>query len=259
MQPNLSSQLVTLACRNSLDIVAASYQHAPHSSRAVLLTHGMFSSQTSGTIQAITPILWNLANSTLIIDLYAHGKSSGELQSMTASKIIESVTTGIDFLISKGHKKITLFGSSMSGFACIEAANLYPEFVEKVILKSPVVDYQDLYRRRLGEEGLAKWKTEGSLKLFDHRIDDTVDIPFTFFQSFQDYPFAAQLLPEDRPVHIVHGTNDEVVPIEHVEYSIPLKAQTWSIRRIQEANHEYMNREHRKELYEVLTQMFSDI
>jgi len=50
-------------------------------------------------------------------------------------------------------------------------------------------------------------------------------MPFTFFQSFQDYSFATQHLPEDRPVYIVHGTNDEVVPIEHVEHSMPLKAQ----------------------------------
>jgi len=54
----------------------------------------------------------------------------------------------------------------MSGFAYIEVAHLYPEFLEKVILKSPVVDYQDLYLQRLGEEGLEKWKKTREFKTF---------------------------------------------------------------------------------------------
>jgi pimeloyl-ACP methyl ester carboxylesterase len=252
----LTPKAVRLASQSSSDSYAALLYQGSHPTEGVVLTHGMFSSKQSRAVQDLLPVLCNAQLTSLAVDLYAHGESTGSFASLTAEKIIASVTTAIDYLRAQGIESISLLGSSMSGFACLEAAHHYQQYIKHVVLKSPVVSYKDLYQRRLGEAGLQRWKADTYLELTDAEHGATQRIPYTFFESLESYPFASKPLPPDVPVHVVYGGADTVVPPEHIEQEIPLKASAYTLCLIPGADHAYSNPNDRAALQEALLQCF---
>jgi pimeloyl-ACP methyl ester carboxylesterase len=253
----LTPTAVRLASQSSNDSYAALLYQGSHPTEGVILTHGMFSSKQSRAVQDLLPVLCHAERTALAVDLYAHGESTGSFTSLTAEKIIESITTAIDYLRTQEVQSISLFGSSMSGFACLEAAHRYQKFIKNVVLKSPVVSYRDLYQRRLGEAGLQRWKADAYLTLSDAQHGVSQRLPYTFFESLESYPFATKPLSPDVPVHVVYGGADTVVPPEHIEQEIPLKASAYTLCLIPGADHAYSNANDRAALQEALSQRLS--
>lgn len=103
-----------------------------------------------------------------------------------------------------------LLGSSMGGYVAALVAARNPA-VQKLILLAPAFDLQRLWSDWLGPAKLTEWEQRGVL-LFPHYAHGREEpLKFQFFQDLLQYEPYARV---ECPVLIIHGTQDEVVPIE---------------------------------------------
>ena len=220
------------------DQIACRYQqrcpeNQINQSKALLLTHGLFSSKSSQSILGLESELTNSSLSTLALDLYAHGESPGELEKLTAQKVISSLEVGIQFLIEKEFQEIILYGASMSGFACIEIARRYPTLIKEIILKSPVLDFKVLYQDSLKARSLSE----------------------SFYNSFGSINSNGKQQLLDCRITVVHGSSDSTVPLTHVEKLLPTLSSFWSLHVIKECDHDYSNPLHLTEMIDTFTKI----
>ncbi|MBC8437881.1 MAG: alpha/beta hydrolase [Euryarchaeota archaeon] len=101
-------------------------------------------------------------------------------------------------------------GSSMGGLAAANASQLRPNEKFSLLLIAPAFGLDKLWREGAGPDGLAKWKSEGSIQYFHHGFENEITLGWDFFLS-------AEKMSQpnlNHPTVILHGTEDEVVPIE---------------------------------------------
>ena len=104
-----------------------------------------------------------------------------------------------------------LIGSSMGGYLAALYASRHPE-VERVVLMAPAFGFARRWPEALGDEAYSQWKSTGWLPFF-HYVDQLDRrVHFGLIEDglrYEDDPEVRQ------PVLVLHGTEDEVVPIEY--------------------------------------------
>lgn len=102
-------------------------------------------------------------------------------------------------------------GSSMGGLAAANASALRPDENFALLLIAPAFGLADLWRKGAGEDGLAEWKEHGEAPYFHHGFEENIMLGWDFMESAElmSWPELAH------PTVILHGTEDDVVPIEN--------------------------------------------
>lgn len=111
-------------------------------------------------------------------------------------------------------ERAVLIGSSLGGLVAAHVA-LRTERVAALVLLAPAFGMAQRWRDRLGDEGLAKWRQNEWLPVFDfaEKRDAGIDIGF-----LDDALALLPELPQPRcPITIVHGSHDDVVPVAQSE------------------------------------------
>lgn len=102
-------------------------------------------------------------------------------------------------------------GSSMGGYTAARWAELHPDRVERLVLLCPGFNMGERWAELLGNEGLEDWKEEGTFLFFgpDDQLEAVHwDLYADAVESHPPYPdVSCETL-------ILHGTEDEIVPIE---------------------------------------------
>ncbi|GAB5035276.1 cyth domain-containing protein [Nannochloropsis oceanica] len=107
--------------------------------------------------------------------------------------------------------KLTLLGSSLGGYVAARFAELHPEAVEKLVLFCPGFDLQSRWPRVFGEVGLREWEERGFRDFEGPGGCGSVRVPWSFIEDGRRHPaFPAYGVP----TLIIHGLNDDVVPVE---------------------------------------------
>jgi pimeloyl-ACP methyl ester carboxylesterase len=102
-------------------------------------------------------------------------------------------------------------GSSMGGLAAANASALRPDADFTLLLIAPAFGLADLWRAGAPDGGLAHWERAGSIEHFMRGLDREVTLGWDFFVAAEEMSW-----PElAHPTVILHGTEDEVVPIEN--------------------------------------------
>lgn len=102
--------------------------------------------------------------------------------------------------------RLVLAGSSMGGYLVARWAELNPDRVESLLLLCPGFDLAARWPLMLGERAFAAWERDGSIVTEDGR-----SLHWAFVPDSRRHP----AYPEVRcPTRILHGTRDEVVPID---------------------------------------------
>lgn len=104
----------------------------------------------------------------------------------------------------------SLVGSSLGGWVAARWAELHPDRVERLVLLCPGFDLAARWPALLGAEALARWEAEGALPLADAE-GVTRPLHVGFLEEARRGP-GRPVVP--CPTLVVHGTRDEVVPIE---------------------------------------------
>jgi pimeloyl-ACP methyl ester carboxylesterase len=103
-------------------------------------------------------------------------------------------------------------GSSLGGLTAARTAERDPR-IAALVLMAPAFLFGERWRKQLGDEGWATWQRTNALEVIDRTTQQPVQVPFDFMA---DVLAIDEGFPDVRvPTLIIHGVNDEVVPVDH--------------------------------------------
>ena len=179
----------------------------------ILLIHGFGATRNNKSVLTAKLFFDSINISTLRIDLFNHGESTGDFVDMTVTNCINSIKESINFLISENYKNIGVFASSMGGLATSFAILNYLDEINFLLLKSPVSINQGDIIANYYKLDKNKWETEGFIEWIN-RIGIKTKLNYNFYEDAQKYNFNSISDKIKIPTLIVHGDKDSFVPIE---------------------------------------------
>ena len=107
----------------------------------------------------------------------------------------------------------TLIGSSLGGLVAALLAEKHPQ-IDRLVLLAPALNFLDHWLPAMGETVLAEWKHTGSRSLYHYDRKENLNLSYQFIEDVQHPNYRAEILTRSCPTLILHGTEDEVIPIE---------------------------------------------
>ncbi len=204
----------------------------------IVLCHGFSTSKDSSTCIRLQNILNNAKISTFRFDFFGHGESEGKFEDITITEAVDDILSAIKFLKEKWHTKIGLFGSSFGGLAALLSATKTSDLFV-LILKSPVSNYEELYLEKKKE--LDEWKRNG-FTFYVSKEGEKRKLNYSFFKDFKSNDGYVAAKKIKIPTLIVHGDEDETVPVKQSRKTAGLMANC-TLKIIHGANHRYSREE----------------
>lgn len=141
------------------------------------------------------------------LDLQVPDLNQPSFSQLTLTRQIQQVQADI----AASEQPVTLIGSSFGGLTAAWVAEQCLA-VQRLVLLAPAFQFRDHWQARLGREQLHQWQQTGILMI--HHYGAKQQLPL-------DYPFWPDLLQYDEsqlqrsiPTLILHGQQDEVIPIQ---------------------------------------------
>jgi uncharacterized protein len=114
-------------------------------------------------------------------------------------------------LLTNEPDNVTLIGSSLGGLTAAVLAQNYLQ-VNKLILLAPAFNFLSHWLPKLGEEKLEQWRTEKYLPVYHYYKQKQIPLNYNFIVDagqYENLSFSRSL-----PTLIIHGINDETIPIQ---------------------------------------------
>ncbi len=129
-----------------------------------------------------------------------------------AELTVSGALAAVDEMVGHGPHEATwrLIGSSFGGYVAARWAELHPERVDELVLLCPGFDLLGRWPAMLGDAVMERWEREGWLSFPDGAGRPTA-VHWGFVEDMKRHPGTPEV---PCPTKIVHGTEDEVVPIE---------------------------------------------
>ena len=211
------------------------FHHKSSDDSIVIMFHGFTGSQPGPhfIFHKLSKMLNKNNISALRFDFLGSGESDGDFEEMTFLGEVEDANDILDFAISLGYKYIAVLGLSMGGAVAFYLSMERAKDIKSVILWSAVGDFSIFFPKYETEEiekELEKYgKIDiGGLYLGKNFIDQIKTL--SVYDKIEKFPGA---------VLIIHGENDETVPIEQAyEYKRVLGDKAY-LGIIKGADHTY--------------------
>ncbi|HOE82113.1 MAG TPA: YqiA/YcfP family alpha/beta fold hydrolase [Myxococcota bacterium] len=108
------------------------------------------------------------------------------------------------------HDRWRFIGSSLGGYVAALWSAMHPGRCDRLVLLCPGFGLQDRWHSLVGQVALDQWKKEGRLLLADAN-GDKVPVHYELVEDMARYPKSPAT---GCPTLIIHGTRDDLVPIE---------------------------------------------
>lgn len=213
----------------------------------VVLCHGLSSSKDSRTYVSLQEILNNHKISTFRFDFFGHGESEGEFENVTISEAADDILNAIKFLKQLGYTKIGLMGSSFGGMASILVASRIKDLFV-LALKSPVSDYLGKLIAQRSKQEIEMWRRRG----FIYYSSNGRKLKLLFFEDAEKINGYEAAKKIKTPTLIVHGNEDETVPIEQSKKTASLIKNS-KLEIIKGANHRYSDSQHFEKMLSLIS------
>ena len=217
----------------------------------IILCHGFSTSKEGRTYVSLEEILNDEGISTFRFDFFGHGESEGKFEEITAFEAVDDIQKAIKFLRESGYKKIGLVGSSFGGMASIiEAGKTDDLYI--LALKSPVSDYMALIHSRVDEQDIKGWEEKGIIDVTG--VDgETRKLKYSFYEEAEKIKAYEAAQNIKVPALIVHGDEDETVPIEQSRKMASL-IQNCRLEIIEGADHKYSDTSHFEKMLDLISE-----
>jgi pimeloyl-ACP methyl ester carboxylesterase len=129
-----------------------------------------------------------------------------------AELTVTGALAAVDDQVAEGPSEArwSFVGSSFGGYVAARWAELHPERVERLLLLCPGFGLLDRWPEMLGKAVMERWEREGWLSFPDGAGRPT-PVHWGFIEDLRRHPSTPEV---PCPTRIVHGTRDDVVPIE---------------------------------------------
>tara|TARA_Y100000034_G_scaffold136471_1_gene213110 strand:- start:2959 stop:3708 length:750 start_codon:yes stop_codon:yes gene_type:complete len=212
------SEKVVFENSNGLKLVGDYY--SSDSGKCVIMCHGFCANKNRvRTIKAAE----SYNNIGLGVLRFNFGGSEGSYDSeITVENQVIDLNGAIEFMTDSGYKEVFLQGESMGGLVVLKSYPNYKKLVRGMILWAPVTKGKDLMED-VAEQ--IKLKTEDLGKkgfVVKHKDDKDFVIPMKYFEERLNVDQRDLLGNVICPVLILHGDNDDTVPLEDSKGAIKI-------------------------------------
>ena len=163
--------------------------------------HGFASSPNSAKAQ-----YFRSAFAELAIDLKIPDLNQGNFSQLTITRQIEQILA----LFPPNPTPITLIGSSLGGLTAALLAEKSLQ-VQRLVLLAPAFEFLSHWLPQLGEAKLKQWQAEQQLMVYHYAEKRSLPLSYNFVIDAANYQ--DELLLRPVPTLILHGCDDEVIPI----------------------------------------------
>ncbi len=205
--------------------------------RIVVLCHGFLSNKQSSTNRRLAELLIEKEISTFSFDWFGMGESEGSFADLTVDVCCDELEQALSFVRDKGYSRIGLVGSSYGGLIATLIASRDSQLTA-LGLKCPVPDFPEMLRLEFGQEAMDRWQSTGEIP--DVTGSDTpIELHYAFYKNCLTYDAYTAAQAITAPTIIVHGDNDELVPLSQIERLEQSLAGPKSLHLLPGANHHF--------------------
>jgi pimeloyl-ACP methyl ester carboxylesterase len=199
---------VSFSINGAKTIVGILHHPAGESPRgAIILCHGMDSSKNSEKLVSLARGLATRGFLTLRFDFAYVGESSEKFEDITYSGEVADLREACSFIRARFSGAIGILGSSMGGTVTLLYAGQDPGIAALVTIAAPV--HPEAFPRRvLSPSALQKWRERGFTFYNGQRLNAAL------LEDLDTINVVESARKIACPLLIIHGDNDEVVPVE---------------------------------------------
>ena len=222
----------------------------------IILCHGFLSSKDSRTNVQLTKLLVQKGLSTLCFDWFGMGESSGQFSDITITTCQSQLDSLLKDMKTKGYRDIGLIGSSFGGLLSILVAANHPELFA-IGLKCPVPDFPEMLELEFGTDGLSQWQQTNTIPNVTGE-SEPIALNFQFYENCKKFNAYRQAKQITTPCLIVHGQQDELVPMHQINQLEERLAGEKNLLLLKKANHYFGRPEDFQKMSLALTEWIVD-
>jgi putative redox protein len=206
----LRGERVEFPGRRGYLLVGDLHRGAGDAAPALVLCHGMESTRGGTKQTAIVGRFVPQGWTVLRFDFSYVGDSEGRFEDLTISGEVGDALGALDFLSEFGPATSVVVGSSLGGAVALLAAAQAPAKVDAVATIAAVADAA-IFTESLTAQEIADWRREGRRRWRDGWMRST------FLDDLKSVDVLGAVRKIEKPLLVMHGTADDVVPFEHAE------------------------------------------
>lgn len=180
---------------------------------SVLLAHCFTCSKSLKVTRQLATGIEDGGYGVLRFDFTGLGESEGDFADTTVTTNVADLEYAATYLDGRGLGPCAMVGHSLGGAATLLAAGNLPQARAVVAVASPSgpEHVKHLFRERDIDAALASGRATVSI------AGREFEISASFFRDLERHATAERIARLERPLLVVHGTGDHVVPIEEGE------------------------------------------
>ncbi len=167
-----------------------------------LYLHGFASSPKSSKAKYLRDRFAEINLNLEVLDL-----NQGDFTHLTLTRQIQQTAAAV----TASENPVTLIGSSFGALTCAWVAQQQPQ-VKNLVLLAPAFGFPHSWYSRLSPKQIEQWRNSGYLGIYHYGKGREIPLKYNFLQDADNYPLSG--LKRSLPTMIIHGTNDNVVPIQ---------------------------------------------
>ena len=169
---------------------------------AYIYLHGFASSPKSSKARYLKDRFLSKGIDLDILDL-----NQDDFSNLTLTRQIEQTVSAFP----NSNTLITLIGSSFGALTCAWVAQKHIQ-VERLILLAPAFGFPQSWYSRLEPNQITQWRESGFLPIYHYGKGKQIPLKYQFLEDANNYPIIE--LTRSLPTLMIHGINDDVVPIQ---------------------------------------------
>jgi putative redox protein len=212
--------------------------------KGVVLLHCFLCTKYHRIMRALCESLAAGGFTVLRFDFSGNGESGGRLEESTYSKMVGDVEAAVSLLQKRGITTVGLAGHSMGAMLSLLSAHADKRVVAVAFIagSSAAARVREIFPPRV----LEKVEKEGMADTFIYGRQIRINREFLHDLERYDVKPAAEELK--RPLLIVHGTRDDVIPPYHAEDLYGWASEPKTLEWIEGADHLFSDDAHLREL-----------
>lgn len=208
---------IRLVLANGETIVATEHNVESATTTALIL-HGYFSTRQSANTQAAITGFAQQGYNVVAPDFYGRGDSDGAFGDLTIAKGVATAAAAVAHITQRDPaQRIILIGGSFGGLVAMQIAAQFADSIALLILRAPVSDWKAVWDNDLTPDQFALWDRDGSFSA-PMPWGETVTFSRAVYDEMLTSTLYQTVAPRiTAPTLIVHGTQDDVVPLAQSE------------------------------------------
>jgi len=222
--------------------------------RCVLLLHCFLCTKEHRVIRNLSQSLEGKGLASMRFDFAGNGQSPGKLQEQTYTRMLIQVRAVVDHLQSRGFKRIGIAGHSLGAMLSLLYAGS-DERIKSVAFisgSSEASRVRAVFPPEVVRE--AEEKGDSLATIYGKELRLTRD----FILDTERYNVGLAVSSLKRPILIIHGSSDEVIPFYHARQLFAWAQEPKQIIPFKGADHQFRNREDLEKLAQTVTCWFED-